>query len=295
MLPTKNVSLRRALLVRADALASTVSKNEFPILLRPLAERRKVTLVDFCPLLVDAMLTTRPEGFRVLINSDGGRAQELKERYSNESKATLLPSRIRFSIAHELAHTFFYDLTNGSPKLSKKFTAGGGRTELENLERHCNAIASHLLLPTKMLLQELLRIKIITPESILKLSQTAGVSLPALLLRLDKNGSLFVKKNFRGCIVLIDQHDKELKIRAIAKPKNLVIAHQLRLMRSNFSWNLKSSDGREINPASLPRSSTAVLDVELSQSKCQKEYKIYVAEVGSFEATNSYLLTFEEK
>src|SRR6267154_3204031 len=109
MPPSKNVTLLRALLTRADSLASTVSKNEFPILLRPLAECRKVTSVDFCPLLVDAMLTTHPKGFRILLNSDSGRAQELKERYHNESKIKMLHSRLRFSIAHELAHTFFYD------------------------------------------------------------------------------------------------------------------------------------------------------------------------------------------
>lgn len=195
----------------------------------------------------------------------------------------------------KLAHTFFYDLKNGSPKLSKKFTSGGSRTELENLERHCNTIASHLLLPTQMLTTEFLQIKTITPESISELAQTTGVSLPALLLRLDKSDSLFIKKYFRGCIVLIDQHDEELTVRAVAKPRSLMIAHQLRLMRSNNVWNLKSHEGREISPTLLPKSSTAILDVMLGRSKCQKEYNICVAEVGRFEATNSYLVTFEEK
>src|ERR1035437_1299823 len=149
MPPSKNVSLLRALVLEVESLASRAAKNEFPVLLRPIAERRRVTSVDFCPLLVDAMLTTHSEGFRILLNSDEGRARELIERYNNESKARILPVRLRFSIAHELAHTFFYDLTKTSPKLSKKFSSGGGRTELENLERNCNTIASHLLLPTR--------------------------------------------------------------------------------------------------------------------------------------------------
>jgi hypothetical protein len=295
MPPSKNSSLLRRLLFKAESLASRVSKNKFPILLRPLAERQKVTSVDFCPLLVDAMLITHPEGFKILLNSDGGRTQKLRERYRNESKGTLLQSRLRFSIAHELAHTLFYDLTNGSPKLSKKFKAGGGRNELENLERHCNTIASHLLLPTQMLSTEFLRIKTITPESILELAQTTGVSLQALLLRLAKSDSLFIKKYFKGCIVLAELHGEGLKIRVIAKPKSLTIAHQLRLMRSNDVWNLRTHEGCEINPTLLPKSSAAILDVVLSHSKYQKEYKICVAEVGSFEAANSYLITFEEK
>lgn len=295
MPPTKNVSLLRALLSDAELLASRVSKNEFPILLRPLAERRKVTSVDFCPLLVDAMLTTHHEGFRILLNSDSGRPQELNERYRNESKGRLLQPRLRFSIAHELAHTFFYDLTGTSPKISKEFTSGGGRTELENLERHCNTIASHLLLPSRMLSVEFMRIKTITPESISELAQTTGVSLPALLLRINKSDSLFIKRYFRGCIVLVDQNDGEIKIRAIAKPRSLLIARQLLLMRSNGVWNLKSPDGCEINPTLLPKNSTAGLDVVLNQSQYQREYKISVAGVGGFEKTNSYLITFEEK
>jgi len=295
MPPSKNVFLLRTLLSEVESLASRVSKNEFPILLRPLAECRKVTSIDFYPLLVDAMLTTHPEGFRILLNSVGGRAQELKERYRNESKGRLLQPRLRFSVAHELAHTFFYDLTNAIPKLSKRFTAGGGRTELENLERHCNTIASHLLLPTQMLSAEFLRIKTITPESISELAQTAGVSHEALLLRLAKSDSLFIRKYFRGCIVLIEQRDEGLKIRAIAKPKSLTIARQLSQMWPNDVWNLKSYDGREINPALLPKSSTAILDIVLNRSKYQKEYKICIAKVRSFEATNSYLATFEEK
>jgi hypothetical protein len=294
MPPSKNVSLLRALVLEAESLASRVAKNEFPVLLRSIAERRRVTSVDFCPLLVDAMLTTHSEGFRILLNSDEGRAKELIERYNNESKTRILPVRLRFSIAHELAHTFFYDLTKTSPKLSRKFSSGGGRTELENLERNCNTIASHLLLPTQMLAAGFLRLKTITPESISDFARTTGVSLHALLLRLDKSDSLFINKPFRGCIVLVDKYDNELKIRAIAKPRSFNIAYQLLQMRSNQLWKLKAHDGSEITPGLLPKNSTAVLDVESNRSKTQKEYRICMVELGGFESTNSYLLTFEE-
>lgn len=294
MPPTKNASLLRTLISKAESLASLVSKNEFPILLRPLAERRKVTSVVFCPLLVDAMLTTHPKGFRIFLNSDDGRSNELKERYQNESKIKLLNPRVRFSIAHELAHTFFYDLKEATPRLSKKFASGGGRTELENLERHCNTIASHLLLPTKMLAADFLRLKKITPESIANLAKSAGVSLHAFLVRLDRSDSLFINKPFRGCIVLADQNEGELKIRAIAKPKSFNIAYQLLQMRSGERWSLKAHDGSEIIPNSLASVSNCILGIETNQSKTQKAYQICVAELDGSEASNSYLVTFEE-
>lgn len=294
MPPSKNVSLLRALVSKADTLASKVSNREFPVLLRPIAENRKVTSVDFCPLLVDAMLTTHSEGFRILLNSNGGRAKELKERYRNESREIMLASRLRFSLAHELAHTFFYDISKKSPQLAKKFTAGGGRTELENLERNCNTLASHLLLPTPMLQEEFLRLKDITPETVSDFARKAGVSLQALLLRLDRSDSLFVRRYFRGCIVLVGQYKGEIKIQAIAKPESFNIARNLSLMRLGETWKLKAHDGAELNPTSLPPTSSAILDIVTEQSKIQKQYKICVAEVGNFEGANSYLVTFEE-
>lgn len=95
--------------------------------------------------------------------------------------------------------------------------------------------------------------------------------------------------------MLVDQQNEEFKIRAVAKTKSLTIAHQLRLMHSNDVWKVKSHDGSEINPTLLPKSSTFSLDVVFDQSKFQKEYKIRVAKVGDFEATTSYLVSFEEK
>jgi Zn-dependent peptidase ImmA (M78 family) len=291
---SKNASLLRSVLSEADAIATRASKQTFPVLLRPIAELRKVTSVDFCPLLVDAMLTTHAEGFRILLNSDGGRATELAERFTNESREMTMHPRWRFSIAHELAHTFFYDISKKRPQLSKTFTSGGGRAALDNLERNCNAIASHLLLPTSMFRNGFLRLKTITPETVLNFARTAGVSLQALLLRLDKSDSLFIERYYRGCIVLIDQQEDRTNIRAIAKPKSLNIARQLSLIRSSQTWKLKAHDGTEINPVSLPATSFAMLDVETARSKNPKRYKIHVSKAGSFEGVNSFLVTFEE-
>lgn len=294
-MPTsKNASLLRSLVSEAESLASRTSKAGFPVLLRPIAERRRVTSVDFCPLLVDAVLTTHKRGFRILLNSDGRRAQDLKELYNNETKVKMLHPRLRFSIAHELAHTLFYDLSDTSPQLSKKFSSGGGRTELENLERHCNSIASHFLLPTEMLKIEFLQLNAIIPDSIAYLARKTGVSLHALLLRLNNSDSLFVKKYFRGCIVLADEHENGLKIRAIAKPKSINIARELHLMRPGEIWKVKASNGCQINPLLLPPTSEAELDVVTQQTKCRKQYKVHVDKLGRFEGAISYLATFEE-
>src|SRR5436189_3611675 len=151
MRANRNASLLRWLLVEADALGCNVARSEFPVLLRPIAERRRVTSVEFRPMLVDAMLTTHSGGFRILFNSDGANAADLRQRFERESHEQLMSPRLRFSLAHELAHTLFYDLAEGAPQLAKHFRSGGGRTELENLERNCNKLAARMLMPTPML------------------------------------------------------------------------------------------------------------------------------------------------
>jgi hypothetical protein len=95
---------------------------------------------------VRAMLTTHPNGFRVFLKTeDNEQATELKRRYEGEDQGHPLPLKFRFSLAHELAHTLFYELgtSDDRPKEIREFRAGGGKTILENLEKYCNRIAGH--------------------------------------------------------------------------------------------------------------------------------------------------------
>jgi Zn-dependent peptidase ImmA (M78 family) len=291
---SKNATFLRRLVLEADSLATRSAKSQFPVLLRPLAESRRVTSVEFRPLLVDAMLTTHPNGFRILFNSNGESPYELLERYENECRSKVMSSRLRFSLAHELAHTLFYDLSETTPKVARLFRSGGGRTALENLERNCNKLASHLLLPTTMLRAEFLKIKTINPKSILEFADKAGVSLESLIRRLNENNSLFIQRYFKGCIVLVEQTREATNVRAIAKPQGLNIAHELFEMRANGHWKLASYDGSEVHPAFLPSMSSALLKIKTQMTVSQKSYTIATAKIRSFEASTSYLMTFEE-
>lgn len=291
---SKNVRLLRGLISEADALGARAAKRQFPVLLRPLVESRRVTSIEFRPLLVDAMLTTHPKGFRIFLNSGGHSPAELQERYRKESNNVMMPSRLRFSVAHELAHTFFYDFSEAKPKIAKQFTPGGKRTALENLERSCNRLASHLLLPTPILRDEFLRLKAINPRSISELADRAGVSLEALLRRLNENDSLFIQRYFKGSIILVDQSGDRAVVRAAAKPKDLIIAHQLHEMRSGDPWKLTAHDGSEILPEPLPEHSHAVLNVETRMSKTQRNYAVAKTTLWRTGQRASYLITLQE-
>ena len=294
MRANRNASLLRWLLVEADALGCNVARSEFPVLLRPIAERRRVTSVEFRPLLVDAMLTTHPQGFRILFNSNGANASELQGRYENESRERLMPPRLRFSLAHELAHTLFYDLSNETPQVTKEFRSGGKRSALENLERSCNKLAAQLLLPTPMLKTTFRSMRAITPESLLEFARRAGVSVEVLLRRLDETSSIFVDRYFRGCIALAKQVGDEVTVAAIAKPQHLNIARDLLLMRPGERWQLAACNGTQIHPANLPPISLATLAVETHRATAEQPYQIAVVKAGRFDSTVSFLLTFEE-
>ena len=61
-----------------------------------------------------------------------------------------LPVRQRFTIAHEIAHTYFYDLSKQPP--SMQFPPNTDK-ELHRMERACDAIANRMLLP-KLILED---------------------------------------------------------------------------------------------------------------------------------------------
>jgi Zn-dependent peptidase ImmA (M78 family) len=106
--------------------------------------------------------------------------------------------RQRFSLAHELAHTFFYE-TNGSvPKPMR------GSPRHSKLEYLCHLAANQLLVPENLLKRELLRTgEIASAESILDLAAVFGVSVEVLMRRLHKLG-LIADEKFAAILVDTD-------------------------------------------------------------------------------------------
>src|SRR5271169_478108 len=122
---TSNEKLLRQFQKQADELGCIASDNSLPVVLRTIAQRRRVTSVEFVPMFARAMLTTHPEGFRVFINAEETEnCDELRHKYDSECPNALLPGKFRFSLAHELAHTLFYDLqTDQRPREIREFKA----------------------------------------------------------------------------------------------------------------------------------------------------------------------------
>src|SRR5262249_36577972 len=145
----------------------------------------------------------------------------------------------------------FYDLSTDTPRLSKEFRSGGGRTQLENLERYCNKLAAAMLLPKPLLKKSLKSLSSVEPDALLQLAEEAGVSIETLVRRFADEGQLLLDPFFRGCIVLVKGSGSETTVVAVAKPPRINIATGLLLMRPGERWQLLAAGGATLNPDAL--------------------------------------------
>ena len=286
----RNAALFRALSAQAEELGLRAGGNQLPVLLRPLAEKRRITSVEFQPLLVDAMLTTHASGFRVFFNSDDRDPEELKQRFYCEENRGLLPARLRFSFAHELAHTLFYDLEEPTPELASRFRAGGGKNELENLESNCNRLAAKLLLPGSVVRNELRKAKVLTAEFLIALAEKAGVSIEALVRRLNEQDQLLVDPFFPICILLLHQENGNFSVKAVAKCPGYRLAEPLLKIRQGLDWVLSDADRNSIEAG---RSASRELAFSADSSRHSKRLRYRYTQAPAAR-TGSFVMTFEE-
>jgi IrrE N-terminal-like domain len=114
-----------------------------------------------CDGVIEPLGKTFPDGFRIRLRKG------------------MPDARVRFTLAHEVCHTFFYELV---PEI-KFFPHGRDSTE----ERLCNLGAAAFLVPTSSLKRDA---RSLPPclESLDLLSSKYGVSLPTMALRLGALG-----------------------------------------------------------------------------------------------------------
>jgi Zn-dependent peptidase ImmA (M78 family) len=156
----------------ADIMAAVVEgvpggkiRNQEQRLQRVLRERNVVQVEVISNLNYDGMLepigATFSDGFRLRLKKD------------------VSPARLRFSLGHELCHTFFYELV---PEI--KFR----NHEVDDAEeRLCNFGAAVLLVPARTLRARTRKLPICM-ASLEQLAKEYSVSLPTMLLRLRALG-----------------------------------------------------------------------------------------------------------
>jgi hypothetical protein len=202
-------------LSQGETLAKEYGGNVLPISLKRIANVRKVRAVVFRPLLVDGCLTIIDDGFKIYIRCKKHQADEVRARFESECEIGPLPQRMRFTVAHEIAHTLFYDLSHGRPKHRLNVEH---QKRLETLERVCNKVAARILLPTDLLREELKKSDPFDPSTLRRIAEKAAVSGPMLVNRIKEIGVL-VKE--AGIVAYVEPDVGAFAIKAVGVPRVL--------------------------------------------------------------------------
>ena len=166
------MELNRFLEHRVSKLLNALGdKSSIPVDLNELARVCGILSIEERQMIPEAALKLVPTGFRVYLQS-------------NFVDAPGARVRRRFSLAHEIAHTFFYESRNDRLKPIRDAPRGN------KLELACHRAASLLLVPPRLLTRELQRMDSpIGPEAVTELAHGFDVSFEVMLRRLDQIGA----------------------------------------------------------------------------------------------------------
>jgi hypothetical protein len=176
-------SRRRNAIQSAEAVVATIS-NSLPVDLNRIAATRAVRRIEFTPLLTHGGLAVRNDGFIIYVRCNNGESADLTARFAKDGTGVSLPTavarRARFTIAHEIAHTFFYDVRRMPPRPKTQVNDDASATKLELA---CNQIAGLILIPETALQRRLANFDVVSPDELRMLANAAVVSAQAVIYR----------------------------------------------------------------------------------------------------------------
>jgi hypothetical protein len=176
------------------------------------------------------------------------------------------------------------------PKEIREFKAGGGKTILENLEKYCNRIAGHLLMPSPLFRKEALKLKSLQPCDLLPFMERTGASAESVVIRLSEEDGVLIHHNLRGCIAVVQKSTRGIFVRAIAKPRSLNIAREIRLIQPGEEWQITNSDGRVVFSDEASGRINLVLTLETRLTSIKTEHELCFFRYNKFGNEESYLV-----
>lgn len=177
---------RRSAVESAEALVSA-NTNSFPVNLGRIAAQRAVRRIEFKPLLTEGGLAVRDDGIIIYVRCSPGDAEDLTARFAEDGTGSTLPDnvvhRARFTIAHEIGHTLFYETEVTPPRLKVRLD---DNASVRSLELACNEVAGALLLPETLLRRDFSNDEFVLPEELRRLADTAMVSRQTVVRRFQQ-------------------------------------------------------------------------------------------------------------
>src|SRR5688500_9817362 len=100
---------------QAQQISFSVGETAPPVALHTIAIELKIKRIEFIPLLCTAGIGPVEDGYSIYINTRAPGAANIKKRCLDVSldDFQLLNPRLRFNVAHEMAHVFFFNAVGG--------------------------------------------------------------------------------------------------------------------------------------------------------------------------------------
>ncbi len=161
--------------------------ESLPINLGLVAAARLVNRIEFRQLFTEGGLALTDKGFVIYVRCDAGEADDFTERIAEDGTGSTLPEktvhRARFTIAHEIAHTLFYDDRASPPRMKFDVSDLGAS---QALEYACNEVAAAILLPEAVIERRWREVDLADPRELRRLAHDALVSAPTVVRRLHQ-------------------------------------------------------------------------------------------------------------
>jgi hypothetical protein len=235
-----------------------------PVNLLAIAKVCGVKALEFQTLLVDGATSVRADGFAIYIKCDVGDEQALTDAIRMDGTGRSLPTdirnRARFTIAHEIAHTFFYDMSK-TPPVSKVDVRTPAT--LRSLETACSLAASSMLLPKRLLEKLFFQLDWLDPRNLNAIAAKALLSKSALVNRFR---SLPPEMHPEGVILSIYRRRGTIQLQAVSghysmkqlsRRENLDDVSRLISQDLDFVLNGGFSDRVDYGPYTLATDATS--------------------------------------
>ena len=159
--------------------ANRVKQIAPPVDLFNLARMQRVIAVDFRPMLLTGGLSFRSSGFVIYVQDLGcSKPHEVAIGELIEDPPNM-NARQRFTMAHELAHTLLFD-TSEPPQPRADSPKG------KKLEALCQRAAGRILMPQKLIEDEVAKYQKLDAHNISDLAEIFDVSVEAVLKRCNE-------------------------------------------------------------------------------------------------------------
>lgn len=160
-------------------------------------------------MLREGRLIVVPGQRRIIVHCNPARIGHCTRAFNSPmDEGRSLSARTRFTIAHEIAHTFFLRGAHGTYRRTVVPSTPADNKKLEEL---CNRTAAELLVPEFILAAELSVLRSLNPWNVWRLAKRFNVSVEMFVHRLAESSF-----PLPGVIALIDAQQRQRRIRAVA-------------------------------------------------------------------------------